>query len=556
MKKFLAFLVLISVMIFSGAAFSAQVEDALTQCPENSVYMVLRLDNTEGLLKWIFSRENIDTFMPLILASENSNEIMGTVEILSAFAENTPLENAAFVLGMNSGKIPVPFFQMALTVQPELSPIVKRISDGSASAVDIAKLFLGIDSPLSSFAESMIKVEKAGDDILKIDNEIFMKAQDDIIILGLSENDVKASLNSLENSELRLFDKYKRKFSGKDFLFFHFDPETAAELDDDNKSDDIDLDELKKVLDKPLNVEVNFERMPEKFIMSMAFNLKEALNKFYAEKTFRNEKNIEKVKGGHLNPIGKKSPLLMFSGFLDLSLFKDYNPETEKLWNEIVKQLKNRFGLTENDVIEASKGSFSFTVNDNVSVEGIKIPAIYTSMTGKSDKIFNILAKSPHFHKVQEGVLQIDSSVSPVSCIVENKNGSLGIHFADLENISAKPEMKTALNELMDKEAVSGFWIDFDEIRNWIVAPENGVLIMLEPLARFTGNGEIFDDVRDLLGAEFSVPSISFWADSQEITHTQFNIAEINSSNGFLRKVVNLTRKYMNKTKTEEKKEK
>ena len=556
MKKFLAFMLLISVMIFSGTAFSAQVEDALTQRPENSVYMVLKLNDTEALLKWIFSRENIDTFMPLILASKNSNEIMGGVEVLSAFAENTPLKNAALLIGVNDKKVPEPYFQMALTVTPELSPIVKRIADGSASAVDIAKLFLGLDSPLASFAESMIKVEKAGDNILRIDNEIFMKAQDETVILAMSLNDIKSSLNAIENSDLRMFSKHERKFSGKDFIFFHCDPKVAANLNDDKKSDDIDLDDVGKYIDKPLNVEINFERMPDKFIMSMAFNLKEALNKFYSEKTFRNEKNIEKVKGGHLNPIGKKSPLLMFSGFLDLSLFRDYDSETKKMWNDIVKQLKNRFGLTENDIIEASKGSFSLTVNDNVSVEGIKIPAIYTSMAAKSGKIFDILAKSPHFHKVQERVLQIDSSVSPISCVVENKSGSLGVHFADLENVSSKPEIKTALNELMNKEAISGLWIDFDEIRNWIVSPENGVLIMLEPLARFTGNGEIFDDVRDLLSAEFSVPSISFWADSQEITHTQFNLAEINSSNGFLRKIVNLSRKYMNKTKTEEKKEK
>ena len=151
--------------------------------------------------------------------------------------------------------------------------------------------------------------------------------------------------------------------------------------------------------------------------------------------------------------------------------------------------------------------------------------------------------------------MQIDSSVSPISCIVENKNEMLGLHFADLENISSKPEVKPALKELMNKLSISSCWIDFEGIRSWITAPENGILIMLEPLARFTGNGEIFDDVKSVLDAEFSIPSISFWADSQEIIYTQFNISEINSSNGLLRKIIGLSRKYMNKAnKTEEKK--
>ena len=590
MKKFLAFTVLISVIIFSGTAFSAEidlnllnklketveiftnsnekdntepaevsvkVENALTTCPNNSVYMVLKLDNTEALLKWIFSRENIDTFMPLILASEDSNEILGTVEVISAFAENTPLKNAALVVGISDGKIPLPFFQMAFTVKPELSPIIKRISDGSADAVDIAKLFLGFDSPLAAFAESMIKVEKANDNILKIDNELFMKASDNgMIILGMSENDIKASLNAVEHSDSKLFGKYERKFSGKNVAFFHVDTKFAAKLDDDDdKDEDFNIEYLQKVFDKPLNVELDFERMPDKFIISTALNLREAFTKYYAEKTFKDRDNV-RVKGGYLNLLGKNSPLFALSGFLDLSLFKDYgHPDTDKIWKNVMRNLRNRFGLSEDDVIEALRGPFSLTVNDNVSVEGIKIPAVYTSIFGKPAKVFDILSKSPHFHKVQEGVLQIDSSVSPISCIVENKNDMLGLHFADLENISSKPEVKPALNELMNKLSISSYWIDFEGIRSWITAPENGILIMLEPLARFTGNGEIFDDVKSVLDAEFSIPSISFWADSQEIMYTQFNISEINSSNGLLRKIIGLSRKYMNKAnKTEEKK--
>ena len=555
-KRFLAAL-LLGVFVFTGVAFSAEVEDALTQCPEQSVYVVLKLNDTQNLLKWIFSKENIDIFMPLIIASKDSNEIIGVIEMISAFAENTPLNSVALLAGVYGEKNPVPFLKMAFTVKPEAEPFVKKIADGSAGAIDIAKLVLGKDNPLASFAESMIKVEKGEDNILRVDNELFVTAQDNMILMGLSADDIKTSKNALENPEARLFNEnMPRRFAAKDFAWIHVDPKALDTLDED---DAINPEEIAKYLVKPINVEFGFMRVPGKFLASMATNLREALSKEYFDKTSL-ENFMVKTKGGYINfetSGGEKSPLFALGGKLNIEGLK-ITPEGQELWNAITKQLKNRFGISEEDFSKMFAGAFSLVVNDSITVEGIKIPAVYISQTGAdgtAEKIFGILEKSPHLSKVQDSVLQVNTDVSPVSCLIKKDGEKLGINFAELQNISAKPELKPSLSELMNIEATSAMWIDFAEIQSWILDAENGVLAMVGPLAKFSGYGEIYDAAKEVLESKLSVPSMSVRSDTIEIIHTEFDIDEdVKAEEGLIAKLVNAAKKLMDSNKAEDKK--
>ena len=552
MKKFL--LTLVCVLAFTGAAFAANVEDALTPAPEKSVYAVLKLDDTQALLKWIFSKENIDTFMPLILASENSNDIIGVIEMISAFVQNTPLKSAALLVGVDDKQ--TPFFKMAFTVKPEAEPFVKKISDGSAEALDIAKLIMGKDNPImAAFAESMIKVEKAEDNILKVDNELFLKTQEDIIVAGLSVDDVKNSLNALEEEDSRFFAKKTRKFAPRDFAWFHVDADVLKTLDEDNE---IDIEEVKKYLAGPLDVEYGFMREPGKFLMSMAFNLKEALTKEALE-TMGLDRKFPSAKGGNINLLGAKSPLLALGGLLKIEGIK-LTDEGRNAWKEFVKQAKNRFGISEEDLNKLFAGTFSFVVNDNVTIEGIKLPAVYISQKdtdGAGKKIFELFEKSPHFHKVQDDVLQVDSSLIPAPCFVTKTEDGLKINFAELANISAETTLKPALKELMDTEATSALWLDFAEIQSWILSPENGVLTILEPLARFSGQGVFFDAFKDILNAKLSVPSMSIHSDSMEVIHTEFQIDEdVKPEEGLMTQIVKISKNFLNFDKVEDKSEK
>lgn len=556
--KKLLLAVMLGIFVFTSAAFSLEVEDALTPRTDQAVYVVLRLSDTQNLLKWLFSKENIDTFMPLILASKESNEILGAVEMLSAFAENTPLQSVAFMVGAETAKeTPMPFFKAAFTLKPGYEAIYKKVADGSAEAIDIAKLFIGKDNPLASFAESMVKVEKAEDNMLRVDNELFMKAQDNMIIAGMSADDIKSSLNALENEEARLFSKLQRKFAHKDFAWIHLDPKGVDDLDDE---DVIDPEDIAKYFVAPLNIEYGFMRVPDKFLMSVAANITEAMSKEYIDKILA--KDIKPVKGGHMNLDnfgGVKSPLLAFGGFVNIAGIKLY-PEGEKVWKEAAKQAKKFLNIEEADLISMLTGPMSLSVNDSVSVEGIKVPAIYISQTGEAgaaEKIFAAFEKaSKYFSKVQDGVLQVDTSIAPVSCLITRKDDTLGINFADLDNISAKPELKPVLKELMDIDSTSALWLDFAGIQSWIVAPENGVLALAEPLAKFSGNGEIFEAFREILESKFSVPSMTIHSDSIEVAHMEFQIDEsVKPEEGLLTKLVKLSRQFMPAEKVEDKPE-
>ena len=555
-KRFLS-AALLGIFVFTGAAFSAEVEDALTPCPEQSVYAVLKLNDTQNLLKWLFSKENIDTFMPLILASEEANEIMGVVEMISAFAENTPLQSAALLCGVYGDKTPMPVFKAAFTVKPEVEPFVKKVADGTAEAIDIAKLVLGKDNPLASFAESMIKVEKAEDNILRVDNEIFMKAQDNMILLALSADDIKSSLNALENPDARLFNEnMPRRFAPKDFAWLHLAPETLDALDED---DAIDPDELAKYLLKPINIEFGFMRVPGKFLISTAVNLKEAVAQEYLGKAFQIDRFSTPVKGGHINletSGGVKSPLFAFGGQLNIEGIKaSKSKEVLELWNLVIKQLKNRFNLAEEDVVKLLNGALSIVVNDNISVEGVKVPAVYVSQTSDKEtvaKVFSTFEKSQHFSKVQEGVLQANTDVSPAPFFIKKDGSTLSVNFVDLENISAKPELKPSLKEFMDTEATSAMWIDFAGIQSWIVDAENGVLAVLGPIAKFSGYGEIYDAAKEILDAKLSVPSVSARSESIEIVHTEFEIDEnVKPEDGLFAKLVKVAKKFITVEKDE-----
>ena len=546
-KKFLVLAVL-GLVFLSGISYAAQPEDALSTRPDDSLYFVLRLGDTAKFLQWLVSNENVQLFMPLILGSKESNEIIGTIEILNTVVQNTPLKSAALVVGINKSdvKARAPFFQMAFTVNPVVSSVVRSIASGTAEAKDIAKLILGdSNAALLSIAETVIKVERGEDGTFKINNEVFMKAADDLVILGTSLEDVISSVNALEDSGARLFASKTKRFDAEDFAFLHIDYETAAELE----SDDADLAETKHYFDKPLEIEFAFKRFVGKFAVSAGMNIKEAMSPKYINRIW-NGYEPEAVKGGNINPknIGKsKTPLIAIGTLLNMQRLKE-STSFRQTWNKAVREAQKRFGLTEEDLTGALTGPFSAAVNDSVTFEGFKIPALYLSHTGKegaAETLYDKLTKSQHFMKVQEGVLQLDSSISPISCLVVKDGDTLGIDFAELSNLGGTPELKPAFAELMNHESVAAFWLDFAGIRDWLLDDSNGVFTSLAPLAAIMGYGKYVQAFRDVLGAEFSVPSLSVWSESNEVFHAEFAVAEIDPQKGFLSKVIKLYSDFM-----------
>ena len=537
--KFFAVLAILGLLVFTGAAYSAQTEDALSSRPDDSVYMVLRLEDTARFLQWLFSKDNLNLFMPLIMKGQSQADVMVMAETINAFVSVSPLRSAAVVLGVTRKDVKSPFLQAAFKVSPELSDIVKKVADGSANASDIARLLIG-DKMAAAFAETMIKVERDKGNILRVNNELFMTARDDVVLVGTSMNDVRLALRALNEADSRLFTKIARKFSDEDFALLHVDYETAADLDDKGEIDDLDA---RKYFAKPLNVEFAFKRFTDKFRISTSLNLSEALTKKYADKLQKQAKIWKAVKGGNIdlaNVGGSTSPLVAMGTYIDFEALKE-----QDAWKPAVKSLlrnmRVRFKVSEEETAALLTGPFSAVVNDTVTYEGFKIPALYVSQTGKpgaAAKVFERFTNSQHFAKVHDGVLQLDSSISPISCLASNKGETLCVDFAELSSLAAKPEMKPALSELLERESIASMWFDFAGVQAWINDEENGVFATVAPFATFMGYGKYVQAARDILSAELSVPSVSIWGTEPETIYTEFAVKDIDVNNGLFARII------------------
>ena len=538
LRKVLAAAIL-GLFVFAGCAMAVPTENALSPQPEDSVYMVLKLNNTGNFLRWIFSQENIDVFMPLILANESSNEIMGFLETARAIIDKTPLESLALTAGMT--KTGMPFVQAAFTVNSSVGATLRKISAGSADAKDIAKLLLGDESPFAALAESMIKVERDGDKYV-IDNTLVLKAEGDVLLLSTSPEEVNNSLEALKTPEARLFTKRPRKFDTEDFILFHVDPSAVKALDEEQELAKL---ELEKHLKSPIRAELAFTRTPNRFLMGIGLNLREALQQKYLDKYFRPEALVA-TKGGYIDLVnagGSKSPLIAFGGLFNVEGMGE-TKELRELWAEMVKQAK-RFKISEEELYNALNGSFSFIVNDVINIEGVKIPAIFFSATGvqgAAEKIFDKISQLQYFSKQQEKLLQVDSSISPVPCYIANNKDTLAVSMAEAATLAERPQPTGALADVMNRDAISALVIDFAGIQSWI--NDNGVFAMVMPMANVFGYKKVAEQVRDVLNAKFSVPSLAMWAASPEEIYWDFAIEDINPNDGIFVRLIKIYREY------------
>ena len=543
-RKILAFTVL-GVMLCSGIAGAVQTEDALSTRTDDSVYLVLNLEDTSAFLQWLFSQENIKLFMPLIASSDAGAGGVMAAEMVSTLVSQTPLRSAAVVTGITKEgvKSNKPFMQGAFTFSPEVSETVKKLADGQAEALDVAKLILG-DQLAASFAETMIKLQPEKNGIYRLNNELFIKASGDVVVLGTSMNEVRLALKAMGNEESRLFTRTPRRFTERDFALIHMDFDTMAEIKSNEQLEDVNIHEI---FAKPLEAEFAFKTLEDRFIISTSLNLIDALTPKYFDMYMKQSADILLTQGGNIditNAGGHTQPILAVGTTLDFSTFKD-----DKTWkpiiNGMVRRLKRHFGITEDEITALVSGPLSVIVNDSVTYESLKVPAVYISQTGQagaSAKIFERLGNSKHFTRVSgeqhEGLLQMDTSLSPISCLVSDRNGTLLVDFAELSSLAGSPDIRPMFAELLGRESIASIWLDFASLQAWINDENNGLMAFAGPMAVFAGFGKQFQAFREVLKAELSVPSLSIWTEKPAIFHMSFENRKIDPENGLIAKII------------------
>lgn len=553
-KKIIAF-TLIFVCIISGTALAAQTEDALTVRPEKSAYLVIKNEDLSGFLRWLISRNNMKAIAPIVDGLDETS-----IEMVASVVDNLPLKSAAISAGLiKSGeKNTLPFFQAAFTLHPSASVVADKIEVASAEAKDIAAMLVGKDSPFVGLLETMIKVEHEPGKILKINNEIFMKAEKGVIFVGSDINELKSAYETFSTGENALVKNFGRKFNASNFALIHADFDTLSLLEDTDK----ELQEAKKYFAKPLNIEFGFDSQPDKLTIGTAINIIEALNEKYSKKL--NLMKVEPVKGGYISMSGiggNSSPFLATGGVVRLTP-EDLGKDGLEVAEEFFKFLK-KFDITSADFFKVVDGASSLVIGaSSVPVEGFKIPSIFITKTGKAgiaETIFNkIASKQQIFSAVQgsfEGwdkLLQADSSLSPASFLIGLRGDTLGFGACEVSAIGENKALKPTLQSLLERKSISSMWLDFTAIQDWFNDDTNEVFAILTPLAAFSGYGDVMLSLRGLLNAKLSVPSMAFYCASEEVFFFEFDLADVKPEEGFLVHAIDLFKKVEAKTKADE----
>ena len=529
----------LTLCLFS-MAWAAGPEEALSARPEKSVYSVLRLEDLGGFLRWALSEENLK----LIAAAPNTGLDEGTIQLVVAALSTVPVKEAALVVGQTDPK-GLPFLQVALAVPAGAE--LDRLASGKGTAADLMTLVLGADNPLLAMlgGEAPFAMAPQDGNVYTLDDTLALAARDGLILLSLSMDDLKAGITALESGKDRL--ALKRRFDAKDFALLHADPSALEALSkaqtDENGPSEEDYKLLREVLRTPLEVELGFERFPERFLLSTGWNFEEAMAENYAA-YFKKMMAAPRVPGGHITLLGEGSPIFALGMLLNMEGFADNpSPEIKQAWKELVEGLAS-LGVSERELADLLADGLSLVAGGRVPYEGFRIPGAYLALNGQAGAAASVLDK---LAKVGEGALapaqvegwekayRVDPSAAPVPCVVGVKGETLFLGLAETSTLAGTPAPSPKLEELLKKESGGSLFFDFEGILSYLKDEFVGMSPML---AMITGDSSVMEHILEVLDAKLSVPSLSAWSPSGDMALWEFALADVPAEDGLLVRLI------------------
>ena len=512
MKRFLFKLGLVltlALCVFS-AAWAAAPEDALSAKPKDSMYIALRVEDLGNFLRWAVSEENLKTFAPFVELDDDA------IQMITSMLANVPVKGTALVAGVTAQG--TPFFQAAVS---------------GAKAENVGEFVLGQGNPMAAMVEEMLQ-----------ESGLVFELKDDLLLLSFGADALKESLAALEDKGKRL--SFNRHFAAKDFAFVHTDFETAgtlalstAETDEARAEVEEKFKSLKNYFHAPLEVEFGFESFADRFLLSMGTNLKESMNPEY----LKDLEKVEAVPGGHIRLLGEGSPMLALGSTLNLKSFKRYE-ELKDAVEEGLETLK-ALGLSKESLQSLVNGDISLTLGGGFfQVEGIRVPSLYLTQSGKDGAAAAVVSalaakEELHLNPVQaEGwdkMLQVDSSVVPVPCLVGAEDETILLALTDAASLAKAPSPSAKLQELLAKETRGALFLDFAGLQSYLKGAEGPLSMLLSVAESVTGDDSLSgmaDLVRDVLEAKLSIPSLSIWGPELETCFMEFALADVPAGEG------------------------
>ena len=217
-----------------------------------------------------------------------------------------------------------PFFQAALSLPAELKNQLGLVESGKAKPEDIVSLVLGDGALVFGPLLNVELQDGAQGPYFLLNGQVALAARDGLLLVGLSPNDLEASLKALVDPKERL--SVKRRHEARNFSLLHLDFPTLikvakdqkgrekADKKDGKKIDEIDFDVLGAYFKAPLEIEYGIDKEPGGVLFSMGVNIEEALSDNYLKRFAK----MEPVPGGELFLTGGGRPLFALSSKLSV----------------------------------------------------------------------------------------------------------------------------------------------------------------------------------------------------------------------------------------------
>ena len=554
-RALLGLAVLLAALV--PAAWGAVPQDALSAKPAGAIYSVFQVDDLGNLVRSFLSSDNIDLFAPLM----GEEELEG-LRMAAAIVSKMSVKTTALLAGTDGNL--TPFFQAALSLPAELKNQLGLVESGKAKPEDIVSLVLGDGALVFGPLLNVELQDGAQGPYFLLNGQVALAARDGLLLVGLSPNDLEASLKALVDPKERL--SVKRRHEARNFSLLHLDFPTLikvakdqkgrekADKKDGKKIDEIDFDVLGAYFKAPLEIEYGIDREPGSLLFSMGVNLEEALSDAYLKRFAK----MEPVPGGELFLTGGGRPLFALSSKLSVKGSDlDVYPEIAKLWKDGIKQLA-RYGITEPEVEDLLSGSVSLVCGGSATVAGAKVPGVYLALTGRggaASSIFKKVTENAEFAatppaapvdvKDWEMVLQIDSSLFPfpIPILLGVKGETLFVGVQDAAGLNIAPEISGSLKALLEKGSLSTSFFDFEAVRAFLDGALSDKSSLLYSLAGELPQA-IRDSVKDVLGAELSVPFVGSWAPRMDEAFVKFSLVDVPAGKGLMAKIVKATAQY------------
>jgi hypothetical protein len=536
--KVLAAFVLAAVL-FPAPGWASDPWNALSARADESVYLALRMDDLGGMLRALLSPSVIEAMMSLA-----GPEKVQSIRLATGLVSQIPAKSVALAVGMTKDN-KLPFFQMAVSVSPELQPKLKLVAEGKASPEDLVTLTLGNGALLFAMGFNPILVQDKAGPYYSIEG-LCLSAEGDALLAASSPQDLADSCEALKKADKRL--AFKRRFESPNFIAHHSDAayllafvEEASEETGRKAPFSKNLAEFFKA---PLNIEVGFSSKPGSALMSMAVNLLEALA------DAKRLESLEPLKAGGFFPAGGGKLFLGAAGPYTFRSedFKGY-PGFDEAWVKVLAGLKT-VGLDGTDLENLLTGAVTVAVGGEATFMGRAIPGGYIALTGQKDaasKFLRAVAESgpanaaslsPVKAEGWSSLFQVSPALVPVPLLVGVKGETLFAGVLDPKNLNRTPELPPEGRELFGKDTFGAAFIDMAGIWEYL---RNAAADAASPLnAAFTLTPEGKDLARLLLDADFPLKFVKVWTPTLETGFLEITAADVPQEKRLLPKLANL----------------